>query len=49
MLGEQDLSTPKPEVALPWGSKSHTSTRHFWAVSDAARFTQVVVFPTPPF
>ena len=25
-LGEWDLSTPNPEVALPWGSKSHTST-----------------------
>lgn len=48
-LGERLLSSPKPEVALPWGSKSHTSTRAPWAVRAAARLTQDVVLPTPPF
>ncbi len=43
------LSTPMPEVALAWGSKSHSSTRSPFAFSAAARFTQVVVLPTPPF
>ena len=43
------LSTPKPEVALPWGSKSHTRTFAPASCRQAARFTQLVVFPTPPF
>ena len=43
------LSTPKPEVVLACGSKSQTSTRQSCALSAAARLTQVVVFPTPPF
>jgi hypothetical protein len=38
-----------PEVALAWGSKSHKSTRFPRYFSAAARLTQVVVFPTPPF
>ncbi len=48
-LGEWALSRPKPEVALPWGSKSHTRILAPWAVRAAARLTQDVVFPTPPF
>ena len=43
------LSTPRPEVVLAWGSKSQTSTRIPSSFRAAARFTQVVVFPTPPF
>ena len=43
------LSTPMPLVALAWGSKSHSSTRLPAALTAAARFTQVVVLPTPPF
>ena len=49
MLGETVLSTPRPEVVLAWGSKSHTSTRCPSLVRAAARLTQVVVLPTPPF
>ena len=46
---ETVLSTPMPLVALAWGSKSHSSTRlPVWATA-AARLTQVVVLPTPPF
>src|SRR5210317_1288558 len=40
---------PLPMVALPWGSRSTSNTRFFMAASEAARFTQVVVLPTPPF
>src|ERR1700694_516446 len=40
---------PRPLVALPWGSRSTTSTRFSEAASEAARFTAVVVLPTPPF
>ena len=36
-------------VALPWGSRSISSTRRCVAASEAARLTAVVVFPTPPF
>src|SRR6202790_3170409 len=36
-------------VALPWGSRSISRTRRLVAVSEAARLTAVVVFPTPPF
>ena len=43
------LSIPKPEVALAWGSKSQTKTRCPLARKAEAKFTQVVVFPTPPF
>ena len=43
------LSTPQPMVALPWGSRSTSSTRRWVAASEAARFTAVVVLPTPPF
>src|SRR5450759_946554 len=43
------LETPRPLVALPWGSESTTSTRISVAASDAARLMAVVVFPTPPF
>src|SRR6202048_4284947 len=40
---------PRPLVALPWGSRSTTSTRFSEAASEAARFTAVVVLSTPPF
>src|SRR5690606_37005399 len=36
-------------VALPWGSRSISSTRRLVATSDAARLMHVVVLPTPPF
>src|SRR5688500_5350711 len=39
---------PRPEVALPWGSMSTSSTRRSATASEAARFTAVVVLPTPP-
>ena len=45
----EDLSTPQPMVALPCGSRSISSTRRRVAASEAARFTAVVVLPTPPF
>ena len=41
--------TPLPIVALPWGSRSISSTRWPDAARPAARLTQVVVLPTPPF
>ena len=40
---------PSPVVALPWGSRSTTSTRNPSSASAAPRFTAVVVLPTPPF
>ena len=40
---------PRPELALPCGSTSTSSTRFSAAASEAARFTAVVVLPTPPF
>src|ERR1700680_2542796 len=43
------LSTPLPMVALPWGSRSMSSTRRRVAAREAARLTAVVVLPTPPF
>ena len=43
------FSTPQPMVALPCGSRSTSSTRRCVAASEAARFTAVVVLPTPPF
>jgi hypothetical protein len=43
------LFTPEAIVALPCGSRSTSSTRRFAAASAAARFTAVVVLPTPPF
>src|SRR5690625_3583480 len=43
------LSTPLPMVALPWGSRSTSITRLRVATREAARLTQVVVLPTPPF
>ena len=43
------LPTPKPEVALPCGSKSTSSTLYPASVSPADRLTAVVVLPTPPF
>src|SRR5262245_30944834 len=42
-------SMPKPLVALPWGSRSTTSTRSPRRTSEVPRFTTVVVLPTPPF
>src|SRR5687767_5382084 len=43
------LSTPEPIVALPCGSRSTSRTRWPTCASPAARFTAVVVLPTPPF
>src|SRR5512145_2488146 len=43
------LSMPEPMVALPWGSRSITSTRWPTLARPAARLTVVVVLPTPPF
>ena len=43
------LSSPKPEVALAWGSKSHRRTFRPSSCSAAVRFTAEGVFPTPPF
>ena len=40
---------PQPIVAFDCGSRSISSTRRCVAASDAARLTQVVVLPTPPF
>ena len=40
---------PSPVPALPCGSISTSRTRRCVAASDAARLTQVVVLPTPPF
>src|SRR2546422_7791913 len=40
---------PLPIVALPWGSRSTSSTRILDCARPAARLTLVVVFPTPPF
>src|ERR671912_2548061 len=42
-------SIPKPLVAFPWGSRSTTSVRMPLRASTLARFTTVVVLPTPPF
>src|SRR5947208_11127172 len=39
---------PRPELALPCGSTSTSSTRFSAAASDAARFTAVVVADFPP-
>src|SRR3954468_15101748 len=41
--------TPTPLEALPWGSMSMSSVRRSAAARLAARFTAVVVLPTPPF
>src|SRR5215470_17070884 len=40
---------PRPVLALPWGSASMISTRLPQAASAVAKFTAVVVLPTPPF
>src|SRR5437870_3107717 len=40
---------PKPVVALPWGSRSTRRVERSARASPAARFTAVVVLPTPPF
>ena len=42
-------SMPSAVEALPWGSRSMTSTRAPDWASAAARLTAVVVLPTPPF
>ena len=49
LLSSAYLSIPQPMVALPCGSRSTSSTRLPIMASAAARLTQVVVFPTPPF
>src|SRR5207342_493442 len=43
------FSTPLPIVALPCGSRSTSNTRFGVRARAAARFTEVVVLPTPPF
>ena len=40
---------PAAEVALAWGSISIRRTFLFTLARVAAKFTAVVVFPTPPF
>src|SRR5580704_18232131 len=40
---------PSPVLALPWGSRSISSTRFSIAASAVARLIAVVVLPTPPF
>src|SRR5579884_3725535 len=40
---------PSPVVALPWGSRSTTSTRKPISARAAPRLTAVVVLPTPHF
>src|SRR5216110_1319924 len=42
-------SMPMPLVELPCGSASMRSVFRSAVASEAARFTAVVVFPTPPF
>src|ERR1700689_4945250 len=41
--------TPTPLLALPCGSRSSRSVARSAAATLAARFTAVVVLPTPPF
>ena len=43
------LDIPTPDVALPCGSRSTSSTFFPIIPSDAATLTAVVVLPTPPF
>src|SRR5713226_8971081 len=40
---------PKPVDALPWGSRSSSSTCSPTAARAVARLIAVVVLPTPPF
>ena len=40
---------PLPMVALPWGSRSTSRVRLPSWERAAAKFTEVVVLPTPPF
>src|SRR5680860_409621 len=40
---------PRPADAAPCGSKSTSSTFRPYSAKAAARFTHVVVLPTPPF
>src|SRR5215471_6544292 len=47
--GEPCLPIPTPVVAFPWGSRSTRSVLFSARARPAARFTAVVVFPTPPF
>src|SRR5262249_12119274 len=43
------LAKPIAPVALAWESQSTSSVRWSAAARQEARFTAVVVFPTPPF
>ncbi len=43
------MSTPMPDVALAWGSKSHSKTRFPRFFSAAVIFTVVVVFAHTAF
>ena len=49
VFGRVVFDTPMPELAFPWGSQSTSSTFLSIRFSAAARFTLVVVLPTPPF
>src|ERR1700679_1944444 len=49
MLWPSIVGRPRPLVALACGSRSTSSTRAPRSARQAARLTEVVVFPTPPF
>ena len=49
MLRPSTESWPRALVALAWGSRSTRRTLWPLAAMAAARLTEVVVFPTPPF
>src|SRR5947209_14624341 len=49
LVSTSPRSTPRPEVALAWGSQSTTSTLRPMSASAAPRLSVVVVLPTPPF
>ena len=50
LMGRHPLATGRDEeVLFAWGSRSTSRVDRSEAAMDAARFTAVVVFPTPPF
>lgn len=49
VLSKSARTTPIPLVAFPWGSPSMSKVRRSATARLAARFTAVVVLPTPPF
>ena len=48
-MSTDSTSIPIPEVAFACGSASMSNTFFSRTPSDAAKFMEVVVFPTPPF